>query len=367
VSRGLASRFRVVARDYDAARVTEHQTELQRAVGLSEVDRQLIALLQLDGRRSYAELAREVGIAEKKVRRRLTELRESGVIYITAVADPSVLGYRTVAMLALRAGRRAPSDIARELRAIDAVDYVIVSTGRFDLFAEVFCRNLTELREIAEGSIRVVEGVEAVEIFPYLRLHYQEGAFRAPDPAASLTPVPSDIQVDRVDRAIVAQLSEDGRIPLQRMAERLQTSEAQIRRRLKRLQASGALRVMAITNPMSLGFEAIAKLGISVAPGHSVADVADVLADVEAISYVALTAGRYDLFAEAVCINSEELASVIDNQVRVVPGVARYEAFIYLGLHYKPLRPATLWEPDGAAERDDAASGAQPDAWASFG
>jgi Lrp/AsnC family transcriptional regulator for asnA, asnC and gidA len=356
------------ARDYDGPRVTENRSELQRAVGLSDVDRELIRLLQLDGRRSYAELARALGVAEKKVRRRLTELRDSGIIYITAVADPSVLGYRTVAMLGIRAGRRAPSDVARDLTTIDAVDYVILSTGRYDVFAEVFCRNLNELRDIVEGTVRVVDGVDDVEIFPYLRLHYQEGAFGAPDAEATLTHVPSDISVDQVDRAIVAHLSEDGRVPLQRVAERLETSEAQVRRRLKRLQDWGALRVMAITNPMSLGFEAIAKLGITVAPGYSVAEFADTLADVESTSYVALCAGRFDILSEAVCVTTEELASVIDDEIRTIPGIARCEVFIYLGLHYKPLRPATLLEGAQADGAGGDAGGAPPsEAWVSLG
>jgi DNA-binding Lrp family transcriptional regulator len=310
----------------------------------------------VDGRRSYVNLAQTLGVPQRTVRNRVAELRETGVIFITAVADPRVLGYRTVAMLGIRVRGRAPSTVARDLTSIGAIDYVILSSGRFDIFAEVFCRSVGELRDVVEGAIRVVDGVDEVEVFPYLRLHYQEGAFGVPEHATALTGVPSDVPTDRMDHALAAELSADGRAPLQRVAERLGTSEAQIRRRLGKLQRTGALRVMAITNPMSLGFEAIAQLGITVSAGTSMTAIADALSRVEAISYVALCIGRFDIFAEAVCVDSEELESVIDDAVRSIPGVDRCEAFLFLGLHYKPLRPATLWSMaegrDGDAGRD---------------
>jgi Lrp/AsnC family transcriptional regulator for asnA, asnC and gidA len=324
------------------------RSEIQRAAGLSQLDRDLISFLQLDGRRSYVDLARALDIPEKRVADRVRELRETGVIHITTVADPGVLGYRRLAMLGLRVQGRTPADVARDLVDIEPVDYIILSTGRYDLFVELFCRDLAELRHTVDDRIRSVEGVVGVEIFPYLRLHYQESAWQVPDEQGLRNRLHSQDAVDEVDQQIVAELSEDGRLPLQAVADRLDISEAQVRRRLKRLHETGAVRVMAITNPFSLGYEAIVKLGISVAPGHRVADVADALSRVEETSYVALCTGRFDILSELVCVDTEAMTAVLDDHVRTLDGIAKLETYLYLGLHVKPAVAASRREPAGA-------------------
>jgi Lrp/AsnC family transcriptional regulator for asnA, asnC and gidA len=300
-------------------------------------------MLQVDGRRSYASLARSLGIPQRQVQKRLKELSESGVVYIIPVGDPSVLGYRTLAMVGMRARGRPLAEIAADLADLDEIDYVNLTAGRFDLWAQVLCRDLGELHATVEGVIRVLPGIEHAEVFPYLRVHYQEAAFRVPDRGAALTHVAPEMSIDDLDRAIVAALSTDGRLPFKEIAEQVGTSETQVRRRLKRLEGSGALRVMAITNPLSHGLETIARLAITVAPAHTFTAVADALSEIEAISYVAVCTGRYDIFAEALCVDVDELSTVIDKQVRAIEGVERCESFVHLGpLHYKPLLPAML-------------------------
>jgi Lrp/AsnC family transcriptional regulator for asnA, asnC and gidA len=100
---------------------------------------------------------------------------------------------------------------------------------------------------------------------------------------------------------------------------------------------------MAITNPLSHGLETIARLAITVSTGHTFDAVADALAEIEAVSYVAVCTGRYDIFCELLCVDVDELATVIDERVRRIEGVERCETFMHLApLHYKPLRPAML-------------------------
>ena len=133
---------------------------LRRGVGLSEADRELIRILQRDGRTPFVELTRAVGLPEKNVRRRVAELRKSGIIHITAVSNPEMLGYRVAALICVNCVHRLPSEVASEFAELDVVDYVIVTTGRFDVMVEVFCLSLAHLRETAEEQIRGVAGVE---------------------------------------------------------------------------------------------------------------------------------------------------------------------------------------------------------------
>jgi Lrp/AsnC family transcriptional regulator for asnA, asnC and gidA len=96
---------------------------------------------------------------------------------------------------------------------------------------------------------------------------------------------------------------------------------------------------MAITNPISLGFTTMAWLAVRVAPDTPVRKVADRLSAVPSIAYVVICAGRFDIFAETICVDRADLLRVVDDEVRAVPGIARLETFVYLELHYKRLQP----------------------------
>jgi DNA-binding Lrp family transcriptional regulator len=314
---------------------------LKRGAGLSATDRELIRLLQIDGRMPYVDLGRAVGASEKSVRMRVRELREAGIIYITTVSNPEILGYETAAFLCITCDGRSPSELAAEIALIDAVDYVIVTTGRFDLMVEVFCAGLTDLREVVETRVRTIPGVAAVEVLPFLSIEFQQGAFARGEGSELPQVKPSVEPPTQVDRDIVAQLSRDGRMSLYTVANRIGVSEAQVRRRLTRMRAAGAVVIMAITNPMTLGFDTIAIVGIRLAKHSSSAEVAAELSRLSPVSYVAICAGRYDLLVELVCFTPADLQALLDEQVRPLEGVERLEPFLYLGLHYKPLRPAT--------------------------
>ena len=122
---------------------------------LSETDRAIVLLLQEDGRRSYANIAREVGIAERTVRHRVRDLLDRGVIQITAVTNPVALGYDAAALIGITTDPAVPaSDIALSLVEIEAVDYVVVTAGRYGLFAEVICRDMAALQDVIEQSYR---------------------------------------------------------------------------------------------------------------------------------------------------------------------------------------------------------------------
>src|SRR5579863_9645298 len=107
---------------------------------LDRVDREIISLLQRDGRRAYGAIAEEVGLSEAAVRRRVQRLREHGVIQIVAVTDPLQLGFNRQAMVGIRAEGDA-REVAAKVAALDEVDYVVMCAGSFDVLAEVVCED----------------------------------------------------------------------------------------------------------------------------------------------------------------------------------------------------------------------------------
>src|SRR5215210_8699264 len=99
---------------------------------LDDVGKAIVEQLQLDGRRSYATIARAVGLSEAAVRQRVARLQEAGVIQIVAVTDPLQLGFRRQAMVGVRADGDVVA-LAEALGAMSEVDYVVITAGSFDV------------------------------------------------------------------------------------------------------------------------------------------------------------------------------------------------------------------------------------------
>ena len=139
---------------------------------LDAVSKAIIEQLQLDGRRSYAEIGKAVGLSEAAVRQRVQKLTESGVMQIVAVTDPMQLGFYRQAMIGIRVSgdTRVTAD---RLAAMPSVDYVVLTAGNFDILAEVVCENDDELIDLLNSEIRTLPGVSSTETFVYLRLHKQ--------------------------------------------------------------------------------------------------------------------------------------------------------------------------------------------------
>lgn len=311
---------------------------LRLVASLDNLDRSIVSLLQADGRMPFSRIAREVGVTEKTARTRVLDLIEQRVMQITAVTDPSVLGYGSAALLCMtNRPDRPASEIARQLQNIPSIDYVVVSASHFSLFAEVLCRDRAALQATIENEVGKIEGIQTIEIVPYLSLHYQLAHFAAAQNKAESETGVRPREIDGMDVRIIRSLSEDGRKPFLQVAEELGVSEGQVRLRFKNLSDTGTVSVIALINPMSLEFRSMAWVGINVAAGHSVKDVADALARLANTTYIVICAGRYDILTEFICQTDRELLDVIDQSVRSLQGVARLEVSIYSNLFYKRL------------------------------
>ncbi|MCL8027128.1 Lrp/AsnC family transcriptional regulator [Nocardioides bruguierae] len=144
----------------------------EKHVVMDDVSKAIIEQLQQDGRRSYAAIGKVVGLSEAAVRQRVQRLTEAGVMQVVAVTDPMELGFARQAMVGIRcAGPLEP--VADALAAIDAVDYVVITAGTYDLLAEVVAESDEALLALISGQIRAIEGVTGTETFMYLQLRKQ--------------------------------------------------------------------------------------------------------------------------------------------------------------------------------------------------
>ena len=141
-------------------------------VVLDDIDKAIIRELQLDGRTPYAKLGPAVGLSQAAVRQRVQRLIENGVMQVVAVTDPLMLGFTLEAMIGVEVDGDLRA-VASKVAQVDNVDYVVVTTGRFDLVVEVVCRDHEELLHLINDVIRAVPGVRATETFTYLHLEKQ--------------------------------------------------------------------------------------------------------------------------------------------------------------------------------------------------
>lgn len=144
---------------------------------------------------------------------------------------------------------------------------------------------------------------------------------------AARTPRP---QLDDVSKAIIEQLQQDGRRSYAAIGKVVGLSEAAVRQRVQRLVDTGIMQIVAVTDPLQLGFAREAMIGVRVT--GPIEPVADALAELDEVSYVVVTAGSIDILAEVIAESDEDLLEIVSARIRRIPGVASTETFVYLGL-----------------------------------
>jgi Lrp/AsnC family transcriptional regulator, regulator for asnA, asnC and gidA len=139
---------------------------------LDDLNKKIIEQLQTDGRMSYAQIAKEVGLSEAAARHRVQRLLDSDVMQIVAVTDPLRLGFTRQAMIGLKVEGDMRS-VATALAAIPEIDYVVICAGAYDILVELVCTDDAHMLTLLNDQIRAVPGVTATETFVYLKLEKQ--------------------------------------------------------------------------------------------------------------------------------------------------------------------------------------------------
>jgi Lrp/AsnC family transcriptional regulator for asnA, asnC and gidA len=147
-------------------------------------------------------------------------------------------------------------------------------------------------------------------------------------------------RVDDVDLEIIKELQEDGRRTYGRIGTAVGLSEAAVRQRVQRLVEDDAIKIVAVTNPYLLGARVAATIGIH-AEGN-LHEIAGKVSEIPEVDYVVVTAGSFDILAEAQCRDNTHLLQVLNEGIRGVPGVTGTETFVYLDL----VKQTYPWPPN---------------------
>jgi Lrp/AsnC family transcriptional regulator for asnA, asnC and gidA len=147
---------------------------------------------------------------------------------------------------------------------------------------------------------------------------------------AEPTEPPARQVLDEVSKKIIEQLQEDGRRPYAAIASSVGLSEAAVRQRVQRLVRAGVVQIVAVTNPLHVGFSRQAMIGIRI--DGAIDPVVAAVSELAEVAYVVITAGSFDVLAEVVCIDDEHLLRIMNEQIRTIDGVRSTETFVYLEL-----------------------------------
>jgi len=143
---------------------------------LSALDRRIIEHLQADGRRPFTQIAAELGVSEAAVRARTNRLVERGILQIVGVVDPGKMGFQQ-ALIGIRCEPGRLVSVADALAALPEVDYVVVTTGRYDILVEIVSEDGDGLLRFLTDRLPAIDGLRDTESFTYLRLVKQTYQF----------------------------------------------------------------------------------------------------------------------------------------------------------------------------------------------
>ncbi len=143
------------------------------------------------------------------------------------------------------------------------------------------------------------------------------------------TELQGQAKIDDIDLQIIKMLTEDGRMPFAQIAKRLEVSTGMVRQRYHRLVENDILQIVAITNPLLMGFAMMAQIGVKV-DVNRLEEIAEEIALFEEVIYLVLLTGSYDMHIEVVCRDKTHLLNFLSKKLHGVEGVTKAETFMYL-------------------------------------
>jgi Lrp/AsnC family transcriptional regulator for asnA, asnC and gidA len=155
-------------------RVSWAEAPASTAATVDDLDRRLVAALQPDGRRAFADIAADLGVSEGTIRQRYKRLVAGGILQVVGVADPFKIGYGTMTMIGVKVsldGGRSIDEVGAEIARFPEVSYAVMSTGAYDLLVEVIAENNEELTRFLTERLHRVRGVTATDAFMLLRVY----------------------------------------------------------------------------------------------------------------------------------------------------------------------------------------------------
>lgn len=148
----------------------EELNRIPQLAVLDDTDLKIIEALRKEGRAAFTQIAEQLGVSPGMIRQRYNRLVDQGFLKVVAITNPLRMGYKTMAMIGIRAEGSKLLDVAEKVSKLDEVLYMIVASGHFDIFAEVICRDHEDLLRFITEKLSTIDGVRESESFIHLKI-----------------------------------------------------------------------------------------------------------------------------------------------------------------------------------------------------
>ncbi len=295
---------------------------------VDELDLDIIRELELDALASNAEIGVKVSASPTTVRRRVQRLLDDRKIAITTISDPFAFGYGTQATIVVNASGGKVNKVAAQLTSFPNVRYVIVTTGRYDIFSWAVFRDSEDLLNFVRKGLGTIPDLAGAETMTSLKIAKSSWSLLSENYNRDVTRQ-APYTLDAMQMRIIAELETNPRQTHTELAKKLGIVRHTVRRKLNTLLEDGVIKVVAIPDPFVLGYRTMAGILIKVHPGR-LDTVAEELTAHERIQHVIISTGRYDVMAWAVFRDSEEMSDFVTGKLGGISGILSHETVMSL-------------------------------------
>jgi len=141
-----------------------------KPVSLDEIDQHILDAMRKDGRAAFAQIAAKLKVSPGMIRQRYNRLVNMGVLKVVAISNPLQRGFKTMALVGIRTDGNKMLEVADAVSRLKEVVYLVVVSGRFDIIAEVICRDHEDLLKFITEKLYAIEGVRESETFMHLKI-----------------------------------------------------------------------------------------------------------------------------------------------------------------------------------------------------
>ena len=136
-----------------------------------QLDREIIHILQVDGRMPYTEIAARLDVSEGTVRQRIKRLTEAGILQIVGIVEPQHMGWNAAGLVAVTVQSGQIDSVAEEVAQFPEVSYLFMASGEFDLFVEVYCRDREHFVEFLSSKLHKVSGIVRTQTYMIMKMY----------------------------------------------------------------------------------------------------------------------------------------------------------------------------------------------------
>ncbi len=137
---------------------------------LDHIDQHIIEAMRKDGREAFAQIAEKLKVSPGMIRQRYNRLVELGYLKVVAVTNPLMMGMRTMALIGIRTDGRKMLQVAENVAKLNEVVYLVIVSGRYDIMAEVFCKDDEDMLKFLTEKLAKVDGIRETETFMHMKI-----------------------------------------------------------------------------------------------------------------------------------------------------------------------------------------------------